>query len=317
MILAMNTRDRCLPVYTAPLDLTGFDPTGRMLPPRTIIRFVTFALVTLCAAVSAADIQRTGGPYVPTPQAVVDAMLELARVGPSDFVVDLGSGDGRIVLTAAQRYKARGLGVDIDPELVKQSNATARERGVQERVSFREQDVLQARIEDATVVTLYLLPGMMQQLQAKFSRELKPGTRIVSHDFPFGEWKPDREVSIDVPEKYGTPGQWKSTLFYWVVPVQVRGTWQVSAPGLLHQTSSLRLDQQYQVLRGELADNGKLVPVASGRLDARRISFKLALPDGVREFSGVVDGDRMSGEVAQGGRSIPWTAVRSDTTPVR
>jgi hypothetical protein len=285
-----------------------------MFPQRTVIRYIAIALITISAAVSAADVQRTGGPYVPTPQTVVDAMLELAQVGPADFVVDLGSGDGRIVLTAAQRYKARGLGVDIDPELVKQSNATARERGVQERVSFREQDVLTARIEDATVVTLYLLPGMMQQLQAKFTKELRPGTRIVSHDFPFGEWKADREVSIEVPEKYGTPGQWKSTLFYWVVPAQVRGTWQVSAPGLLHETSSLRLDQQYQVLRGDLAENGKLLPVTSGKLDARRISFRLALPDGIHEFSGVVDGDRMSGEAGQGGRSVRWTAVRSGAT---
>jgi hypothetical protein len=288
-----------------------------MSSQRFVARTIGFVLVAFCAAVSATEIPRTGGPYVPTPQAVVDAMLELAQVGPGDFVVDLGSGDGRIVLTAAQRYKARGLGVDIDPELVKQSNATARERGLQERVSFREQDVLQARIDDATVVTLYLLPGMMQQLQAKFTKELRPGTRIVSHDFPFGEWKPDREVSIDIPEKYGTPGQWKSTLFYWIVPAQVRGTWQLNAPGLLQQASLLRLDQQYQVLRGDLADNGKVSPLASGKLDARRITFRLALPDGVREFSGVVEGDRMSGEVAQGGRSIPWTAVRSGPAPVR
>lgn len=288
-----------------------------MFPQRFIARAIVFVLVAFCTSVSAMEVQRTGGPYVPTPQAVVDAMLEFAKVGPNDFVVDLGSGDGRIVLTAAQRFKARGLGVDIDPELVKQSNATARERGLQERVSFREQDVLQARIEDATVVTLYLLPGMMQQLQAKFTKELRPGTRIVSHDFPFGEWKPDREVSIDIPEKYGTPGQWKSTLFYWVVPAQVRGTWQMSAPGLLQEASLLRLDQQYQMLRGEFAENGKVLPLSSGKLDARRISFKLALPDGIREFSGVVDGDRMSGEVAQGGRSIPWSAVRSAASSAR
>jgi hypothetical protein len=288
-----------------------------MFPQRTIVRVLAFVLATLCVAVSATELQRTGGPYVPTPQTVVDAMLELAHVGPNDYVVDLGSGDGRIVLTAAQRYKARGLGVDIDPELVKQSNATARQRGLQERVSFREQDVLQARIEDATVVTLYLLPGMMQQLQAKFTKELKPGTRIVSHDFPFGEWKPDREVSIEVPEKYGTPGQWKSTLFYWIVPAHVGGRWQVSAPGLFQQPSSLRLDQQYQVLRGELTDHGKSLAVTSGKLDARRVTFKLAMANGIHEFSGIVDGDRMSGEAVQGGRSFAWTAVRSGVGATR
>ena len=288
-----------------------------MSPQRFIVRIVALLVVALSGAVWATEVQRTGGPYVPTPQTVVDAMLDLAQVGPADFVVDLGSGDGRIVLTAAQRYKARGLGVDIDPELVKQSNATAQQRGLQERVSFREQDVLQARIEDATVVTLYLLPGMMQQLQAKFTKELKPGTRIVSHDFPFGEWKPDREVSIDVPEKYGTQGKWKSTLFYWIVPAQVRGTWQVTAPGLMAQPVPLRLEQQYQVVRGDVNESGTVVPLNAGKLEARRITFKVSLPGGAYEFSGLVDGDRMSGEVVQGGRAVPWTAVRthSNRTP--
>ena len=179
----------------------------------TVSRIAAFAFAIVCASAAAADVERTGGPYVPTPQVVVDAMLDLAKVGPRDFVVDLGSGDGRIVLTAAQRYSARGFGVDIDPELVQLSNDEAKKRGMGERVSFRQQDVMQAKIDEATVVTLYLLPGMMQQLQAKFTKELKPGTRIVSHDFPFGDWKPDRELTVDVPEKYGTPGQWKSTLF--------------------------------------------------------------------------------------------------------
>lgn len=285
-----------------------------MSPHRFIVRIVALLVVALSGAAWAIEVQRTGGPYVPTPQTVVDAMLDLAQVGPGDFVVDLGSGDGRIVLTAAQRYKARGLGVDIDPELVKQSNATAQQRGLQGRVSFRQQDVLQARIEDATVVTLYLLPGMMQQLQAKFTKELKPGTRIVSHDFPFGEWKPDREVSIDVPEKYGTQGQWKSTLFYWIVPAQVRGTWQVTAPGLMAQPLPLRLEQHYQVVRGDLNENGNIVPLNAGKLEARRISFKVSLPGGVHEFSGLVDGDRMSGEAVQGGRSVPWTAIRTHSS---
>src|SRR5688572_294941 len=156
---------------------------------QTVLRSFSAALLMLAAAVlGAAEYERTGGPYVPTPQTVVDAMLDFAKVGPRDFVVDLGSGDGRIILTAAQRYKARGFGVDIDPELVQQSNAEAQRRGLAERVTFKEQDVLQARIEEASVVTLYLLPGMMESLQVKFLRELKPGTRIVSHDFPFADW---------------------------------------------------------------------------------------------------------------------------------
>lgn len=185
---------------------------------RLFASFVASASFLLAPLAPASEPARTGGPYVPTPQVVVDAMLDLAKVGPRDFVVDLGSGDGRIVLTAAQKYGARGLGLDIDPELVALSNAEAHKRGVAGRVSFREADVLQAKVDDATVVTLYLLPGMMQQLQTKLLKELRPGTRVVSHDFPFSDWKPERQVVVDVPEKYGTPGNWKSTLFIWVVP---------------------------------------------------------------------------------------------------
>ena len=266
----------------------------------------------LTTAAFAADVERTGGPYVPTPQAVVDAMLDFGKVGPRDFVIDLGSGDGRIVLTAAQRYKARGMGFDIDPELVQQSNAEAQKRGLADRVSFVQQDVLQAKIDHATIVTLYLLPGMMQNLQAKFIRELKPGTRIVSHDFPFGDWKPDRETSVDVPEKYGTPGQWKSTLFFWVVPAQVHGAWQITAPGLATEPFALTLQQQFQMLEGAATARGRSVPVAGGRVEADHVAFKLAMPaGGTYEFKGVVEGERMRGEAVQGGRAVAWTATRA------
>ncbi|HYC46596.1 MAG TPA: methyltransferase domain-containing protein [Burkholderiales bacterium] len=261
----------------------------------------------------AADVGRTGGPFVPTPQAVVDAMLEVARVGPSDFVIDLGSGDGRIVLTAAQRYNARGLGIDIDPELVRESNAEAQRRGLGGRVAFRQQDVLQAKIGDASVVTLYLLPGMMQQLQAKFARELKPGTRIVSHDFPFGDWKPDREVSVEVPEKYGSPGQWKSTVFYWIVPARVAGVWKVSAPELFEKPLTLSMDQQFQFVSGGSTDEPTKLAISEGRVRGQRVSFKLTLPGGTFEFRGVIERRRIRGEAVQGARTVPFTAERADT----
>jgi protein-L-isoaspartate O-methyltransferase len=276
----------------------------------TLRRTFVCLLLFLCKSVAAADVERTGGPYVPTPQMVVDAMLDLAKVGPRDFVVDLGSGDGRIVLTAAQRFSARGLGIDIDPELIQQSNAEAQRRGLADRVSFKEQDVLQAHIEDATVLTLYLLPGMMQSLQEKFIRELKPGTRIVSHDFPFGDWKPDREVSIDIPEKYGTPGRWKSTLFYWVVPAQVQGMWLVDLSGVPDQTVPVTFTQRYQYVEGSAMARGKRIPIADGKVDAHRVRFKLALNGSVYEFQGTVEGDDMRGQATQGDRTVHWTAVR-------
>lgn len=277
----------------------------------SLARLAALIPAFLAVAAVAAEPERTGGPYVPTPQVVVDAMLDMAGVGPRDFVIDLGSGDGRIVLTAAQRYNARGLGVDIDPELVKGSNAEARKRGLAERVTFREQDVLQTRLEEATVVTLYLLPGMMQQLEAKFVKELKPGTRIVSHDFPFYQWKPDREASVDVPEKYGTPGQWKSTVYYWIVPVRVHGEWTLEAPGLIAQPVALTFEQQNQFVRGSATDQGKRINVNGGRIEAERITFKLMLPGGAYEFRGTVEGDRMRGDAVDATRSVPWTARKA------
>lgn len=276
-----------------------------------LVKRLSILLLAIASCAAAADVERTGGPYVPTPQTVVEAMLDFAKVGPHDFLVDLGSGDGRIVLTAAERYKARGVGVEIDPELVASSNEEAQKRGISERASFREEDVLKAKIDEATVVTLYLLPGMMQQLQAKFFSELKPGTRIVSHDFGFGEWKPDRETMVDVPHKYGTAGQWKSTLFYWLVPARVAGDWQLSAPGLLPQDAGLRLVQKFQFIEGGLARKSKRVHLVDGKLEADRIGFRLVLPSGTTAFSGRVDGDRMSGDAVRAGRVTPWTAVRS------
>lgn len=163
----------------------------------------------------------SGGPYVPTPQRVVEEMLQVAGVSSRDFVIDLGSGDGRIVITAAQKYGAGGRGYDIDRELVNRSNEAAGKLGFGQKVRFVEEDVLKADIAEATVVTLYLLPAMMHELRAKLRRELKPGTRIVSHDFDFGDWRPDRSVVVEMDEKYGVAGSWTSTVFLWTVPQPV------------------------------------------------------------------------------------------------
>lgn len=164
------------------------------------------------------ELALTGGPYVPTPQRVVDEMLRIAGVGAHDFVIDLGSGDGRIVITAAQKLGARGKGYDIDGELVERSNASARRLKLDRQVSFERRDVMQADVREATVITLYLLPEMMRNLRAKFLSELRPGTRIVSHDFDFGDWKPDRSVEITLDEKYDITGSWSSTIHLWTVP---------------------------------------------------------------------------------------------------
>jgi len=146
-------------------------------------------------------------PFVPTPERVVEKMLEVARVGPKDVVYDLGSGDGRIVIAAARTHGARGVGIDIDPERIQEARDNARKAGVSERVEFRQEDLFKADFRDATVVTMYLLSAVNLRLRPKLLAELKPGTRIVSHAFNMGDWKPDATYKVG-----------SSTVYYWVVP---------------------------------------------------------------------------------------------------
>ncbi|ABA23515.1 conserved hypothetical protein [Trichormus variabilis ATCC 29413] len=149
-------------------------------------------------------------PYVPTPQVVVDAMLQVAQVGKNDVLYDLGSGDGRIVNTAAQKFGTRGTGIDINPERIQEANENAQKAGVSDRVKFVQQDLFKTDFSDATVVTLYLLPDINLKLRPILLKQLKPGTRIVSHAFDMGEWKPEKTLQVD-----------GRTIYYWVVPEQV------------------------------------------------------------------------------------------------
>ena len=146
-------------------------------------------------------------PFVPTPENVVQKMLEVAKVGPEDVVYDLGSGDGRIVIAAARRHRARAVGIDIDPVRIRESRENARKAGVEKRVEFRQGDLFEADIRDATVVTIYLLPVVNMRLRPKLLADLRPGTRIVSYGFDMGDWQPAATVAVG-----------SSTLYYWVVP---------------------------------------------------------------------------------------------------
>ncbi len=152
-------------------------------------------------------------PYVPTPMEVVDSMLKMGRVTSNDFVIDLGCGDGRIVVAAAEKYKARGMGYDINPERIKEAEENATKAGVNGRVRFVQKNLFEADIHEATVVTLYLLPAVNLRLKPKLLKELKPGTRIVSHSFDMGDWKPDKEADVNGRKVY-----------LWIVPKQVSST---------------------------------------------------------------------------------------------
>jgi SAM-dependent methyltransferase len=160
---------------------------------------------------TSAHIQIPEVPYVPTPNNVVEEMLKVANVGKDDVVYDLGCGDGRIVITAAQKYGARGIGVDISPDRIKESNENARKAGVADRVKFLQQDLFETDLREATVVTLYLLPDVNRRLRPKLFRELKPGTRVVSHAFDMGEWTPEKVLKVT------SAADRDRTIYYWVI----------------------------------------------------------------------------------------------------
>jgi SAM-dependent methyltransferase len=224
---------------------------------------LAFCLLWACMSVYAQD----EVPFITTPDRVTLAMLELAQVGPNDHVIDLGSGDGRIVITAAQRFGASGLGVEIVPELVRESRDNARAAGVAQRVEFREQDLFLTDLARATVVTLYLLPEINLQLRPRLLA-LAPGTRVVSHDWDMGDWLPERSLTLDVPDK--TIGRDKqSRVHLWLVPARVDGLW-CSAGASLRVTQ--RLGQFSAVLHA--ADRRTPAMVFDGRIAGTRLQAR-------------------------------------------
>lgn len=219
-------------------------------------------------------------PFITTPDNVTLAMLQLAGVGPQDHVIDLGSGDGRIVITAARRFGARGLGVEIVPDLVTRSRAAAARAGVAERAEFREQDLFKTDLGAATVITMYLLPEVNLQLRPALLR-LAPGTRIVSHDWDMGDWAPDETLTVDAPDK--TIGlEKKSRLHRWVVPAQADGLWCGSAG------TQLRISQRYQGVQATWQRSSRQWAL-QGRLDGA----ELRLLGAAATLHARVDGDRL------------------------
>lgn len=187
------------------------------------LAFASSWLVLALALLSPARAQATGapagGPYVPTPHAIVERMLTLAKVGPGDYLIDLGSGDGRLAIAAVELHKARGAaGIEIDASLVRQAAGHAKVAGLSDRVTFIAGDLFAANVEKATVVTLYLLPQILGQVEAKLRRELRPGARIVSHDYPLPHWKPEEVVTFETAEKVPISGTPRTVLYLYRVP---------------------------------------------------------------------------------------------------
>ncbi|MFY9316226.1 MAG: methyltransferase domain-containing protein [Burkholderiales bacterium] len=253
------------------------------------------------------------GPYVPSPTSVVADMLTLAEVGPKDFVIDLGSGDGRIVLTAAKVFGARGFGVDINEKLVKEANEAAKLQGVADRASFTIQDLFKTDIRKATVLTMYLLPNTVNMLKDKLLTELNPGTRIISHDYPLSGWIPEKYVQMDLEDKVAISGVTTTLIYLYMVPARADGVWTAKLPPALSKAPvRLTLTQQITRVAGAAQIGGREVLLEEARLRGERLSFRLALGAKSYEFSGAVKGNAIEGNLAEagGGGKAAWSATR-------
>jgi hypothetical protein len=238
-------------------------------------------------------------PFVTTPMQVVGRMLSLAQTNGEDLVMDLGSGDGRIVIAAAKTYGAHGVGVELDPDLVAAARVNARRVGVEQLTRFVNADVLKTDLSGASVVTAYLLPWLMDALQPKFLAELAPGTRIVSHAFPMSGWEPDETESIRLTGAY--EGR-TATIYYWVVPAQARGSWRAVRP---EGDWRLEIGQNFQQIdvRGAIDDKPFRAP------NARLRGVDIEWNSDAGRFSGRVESSRIVGTLTAGGakRTIEFT----------
>ncbi len=257
----------------------------------------------LCLALAACETARPAfhGPdilYVATPAQVGVEMLKGAGVTAADVVYDLGSGDGRLVIAAARDFGARGVGVEIDAPLVQESREAAARAGVSERATFLWQDLFTTDISAATVVTLYLRDDVNLRLRPKLLRELRPGTRVVSHDFGMGEWQPQRVLRARGPDR-------EHTIYFWLVPADAAGTWQVTlrTPAGGAREATLRLTQRLAGLEGELQTAEARTPISGGRVTGDEIAFTA----GKGAWRGRVSGDTAAGRA---GDTLEWTARR-------
>jgi precorrin-6B methylase 2 len=251
-------------------------------------------------------------PYVPTPEEVVSTMLEVAGVNKDDIVYDLGCGDGRIVITAAEKKGARGVGIDINPQRIRESNKNAQRANVADRVQFIQQDLFTTDLSEATVVTLYLLSTVNLKLRPKLFRELKPGTRIVSHAFDMKDWQVDQFERVS-----------HSKIYYWVMPANVTGVWEWTAPAKTgEELYVLKLDQKFQQVSGSLTIGTTEAPIENAQLAGDNLRFtvdhKVNGQMRSMQYEGRVKGDSIEGSIKpENGTTtsnMNWKAQRNPST---
>ncbi len=297
---------------------------------------ILFSLLFLCSLViwgeTGLQQKRPEVPYVPTPEDVVAEMLKMANVGEDDILYDLGCGDGRIVITAAKEFGCRGVGIDIDPARIQESKINASNAGVTDKVEFFQMDLFDADISEATVVTLYLLSRVNLRLRPKLFQELRPGTRIVSHDFSMGEWQPERSSVLEEKVDY-VPFQdtrfiddhWnKHTVYFWTIPANVSGTWTWTVPTLSGNTPyRMELDQDFQMLKGEAYQGAASLPlnIKNGMINGDRLELFLEIKDRGRtekmHFEGIVKNHDIVGFIKiEGNRNFEekWQAKRDPSS---
>lgn len=285
-----------------------------------MLRYLFVFIVFVLGAPRA--LQAADAPYVTTPQNVIDAMLKLGAVKSDDYLIDLGSGDGRIVITAAKRFGARGMGVELDANLVRTAARDAQREGVNDRVSFVSDDLFFADLSRATVITMYMSEAVNLRLRGALFK-LKPGTRVVSHDFDMGPWKPDAKLTVPVPDKpYGAP---RSEIFLWVIPADFSGTWawRLAVDGA-EQSHEIVLTQKFQKLEGagRIAARTAAVENVEIRGDSIRLVMRAEASGKAiwREFEGRIAGDTITGtavtiagadSTVRQGVPVPWRAART------
>jgi precorrin-6B methylase 2 len=239
--------------------------------------------------------------WVPTPEALVEQMLRMARVTNRDFVIDLGSGDGRTVIMANQKFGARAMGIEYNPDMVELSKRNAEKAGVGDKVQFMKADIFEFDFSKATVITMYLLPGINIKLRPKILA-MRPGTRIVSHAFNMEDWEPDQTATVEGRDAY-----------LWIVPAKVQGSWTLTMPsGSGEETWQIELKQTFQKLAGTARLGDKSFELADARMRGSDVRFTFTDANGTkREFVGRAQGDRLEGTTkAQGGATVKWAAVR-------
>ncbi|MCC6947916.1 MAG: class I SAM-dependent methyltransferase [Bradyrhizobiaceae bacterium] len=263
-----------------------------------LIPAALFALSNVALAqdsVSGREPVKLDVPFVPTPESVVQRMLELGNVKSGDYVIDLGSGDGRIAIAAAKRG-ARALGVDIDPRRIEEANANAAKAGVTDRVTFRRENLFETPIKDANVITMYLLTSVNHQLRPRLLEELRPGTRIVSHAFSMGEWEPDVHEKVDNRDVY-----------LWIIPAKVGGRWTLKDG---EQAIALDVEQEFQAIEGKATVNGRTVPITNGKLNGDEIVFTLEIAGKPETYQGKVSGGKIEAVAGPVATKRGWSATK-------